>query len=290
MTDKIANERKLMKTSSKNLALVTGLTLGLAGLTGSIKADDAAPAPKTKTFTGVIVSLKPQDKTVAVQDFWTTKNFTAAGDCTVSLQAKEDASFADLHPGQKVAVTYQNADGVLVAHEVDQHDQVCTGQIKSIDPAHNKMVVKHGLYSTDFALPPDCEVTVRHGQLATPGNLQVGQTVSVTYNELGQKLSATKIAQTSSTFVGTVQALDANTRTIQAKSLMSDRSFHLADGCRIVTANDTDASLKDLHIGDKVAVNYENVDGVMVANWVGQNANATDSANSQTARVSPDLP
>jgi hypothetical protein len=79
--------------------------------------------------------------------------------------------------------------------------------------------------------------------------------------------------------------LDARTRTVKARSFMTEKKFALADGCRIVVANKPDASLRDLRIGDQVEFSYENADGVLIASRIGRDANLAETESSQTAKL-----
>ena len=85
-------------------------------------------------------------------------------------------------------------------------------------------------------------------------------------------------------FVGTVEAIDAETRTLKAEHLLTDRRFHLADDCPIVINGKPDGKLSDIRIGDTVMFNYENVDGVLVANRIARETGPEKPESSQTAQ------
>ena len=86
------------------------------------------------------------------------------------------------------------------------------------------------------------------------------------------------------TFKGTVVKVDDKDRTLKAEHFMADRRFHLADDCPIVVNGKPDGKLSDLRIGDTVMFNYENVDGVLVANRIARETGPAKPESSQTAQ------
>ena len=57
----------------------------------------------------------------------------------------------------------------------------------------------------------------------------VGHHVTVVYDLPGDAPVARAIEQTSATFVGTLDAIDASIRMVKAKHLVGDKKFNLAD-------------------------------------------------------------
>jgi len=91
---------------------------------------------------------------------------------------------------------------------------------------------------------------------------------------------ARRIEQTSATYVGTLDAIDASSRMVRAKHLVGEKRFNLADNCKIVVQGKVNASLSDLRLGQKLAFSYDEVDGVNVVTRIGP---AEGSATSETA-------
>lgn len=278
-----------MKTMFTRAA--TTLAVLIAGLVWPSPSygDETSTAPanqaEAKVYKGTVTAIDAVEKTVTVKGFIFSKTFNASDACKVALEDKPEATLSDLRVGQKVEVHYQNAQGVLVAGEIDQHNLTLKGYITAIDPAKRTLAVKTSMSTREFAIGNDCSVILKDKRVGTLENLKVGHTVNVAYDPADDAWTAHKIVQKAETFVGTIQALDAGTRTVKARSFMSEKKFNLADGCRIVLPDKPDARLRDLRIGDKVEFSYEDANGVLVANRIGSDVNMTETENPQTAKI-----
>jgi cold shock CspA family protein len=244
-------------------------------------------AQQDKSFKGNVASVDASGKTFSVKGLLFTRNFNIAADCKVSLEDKAAASLADLRPGQKVNVRYQDDNGVLIAMNIAQHDLAWTGHITAIDPAR-RLALKVGMITHNLAVAPDCAVILKGGQAGMWSNLQIGDTVHVIYEPVNGSHLARRIEQTSDMFIGTIQAVDATTRSIKVKAAFAEKKFNLADRCPIVINGKLNGGMGDLRIGEKVSLSYDNKDGVLVANRVSPMAGALAAepaapAPSQTA-------
>ena len=263
---------------------VAGMAFNLT-CASPVNGEESAPVQRQQIFKGIVASIDQKEKTVSVKDFWGTKIFNVGSACTVSLEDQPTAALADLRPGQKVEVSYQNARGVLVADRIAQHNLVFTGYIFALDPAKRTLAVKHGAFTRNFALADDCAVVIKADSTKTLDDLKVGHTVNVVYESVNGSLRARRIEQKSPTFVGTIRAIDAETRTVKAKDLLAEKTFHLADGCQIVVGGKPGGSLSDLRIGDRFAFTYEDMDGVLVANRIGREPTSSGMENAQTLKA-----
>lgn len=242
----------------------TMLLLALTGL-----ADAAVPStPKPKTFKGTVTAIDQKEKTFAVRGFWSTRTFNVGDHCKVSLEDKADAELKDLRPGHRVEVSYLGNSGVKVASQVVQKNLVFTGHISAIDPADRMFKVKRGAVSETFVAGDHCKVIIREDRDRALADLRIGHKVTVSYSAPGGTKVAQKIEQTGATFTGTVEAIDADARTLKAQHLLSEKKFNLAKDCPIVIGGKSDGKLSDLRIGDKLSVHYEDIDGVLVATCV----------------------
>ncbi len=265
------------------ILVVAGMAFNLAWAI-PVNGNEPAPVQKDKIFKGSVVTVDPKEKTVSAKAFWGTRIFNVGNNCTVSLEDQPTASLADLQPGEKVEISYQSAHGVPVADRIAQHNLVFTGYIFAIDPAKRTLTVKHGVYTRNFALADDCTVVIKDDNTKTLDELKVGHTVNVVYKSLNDSMVARRIEQKSPTFVGTIKAIDAETRTVKAKDLLAEKTFHLADGCQIVVGGKPGGSLSDLRIGARFAFTYEDTDGVLVANRIGHDATTSSMESAQAAK------
>jgi Cu/Ag efflux protein CusF len=279
------NERNQMKTSLMQMSVAAGMAFNLI-CASPVNGDQPAPVQTDKIFKGTVTAVDQKEKTVSARDFWGAKIFNVGNTCTVSLEDQPSALLADLHPGQKVEIGYQNARGVPVADRIAQHNMVFTGFINTIDPAKGTLAVKHGVYTRDFAAARDCVVVIKNDKTKSLDDLKVGHTVTVIYESLNNNsLVARRIEQKSPTFVGTIKAIDADTRTVKAKDLLAEKTFHLADGCQIVTDGKLGGSLGDLRIGDRFAFTYEDTAGVLVVDRIGRETTSSGMENAQAIKA-----
>ena len=271
--------------------VTTTLAVVVAGLVcASPSFGDESPASEAthesgKVYKGTVSALDAAEKTVSVKGAMRSKTFNTSDACKVSLEDKPDAALSDLRVGQKVEVHYQSAQGVLVAGQITQHNLTLKGYITAVDSNKRTLAIKSSSKTQNLKVADDCKVILKDKRYGTLESLKVGHTVNVAYDPADGAITAHKIEQKAETFVGTIQALDAVTKTVKARSLMAEKKFNLADGCRIVVANKPDASLRDLRIGDKVEFSYENADGVLVANRIGKDAKLAETEEAHTAKI-----
>jgi Cu/Ag efflux protein CusF len=263
------NERNDMKTIRTCTAATAALALlSLAPASPAWGADSCGTARNEKAFKGSVTAVDAPEQTLAVKGFLFTRNFNAGADCKVSLEDKSSAALADLRPGEQVDIRYQDDKGVLIARNITQHDLIYTGEITSIDPAVRRLTLKEGLINHNLAIAPNCTVNLKNGKAVMLANLQVGDIVRVKYESVNGEHTAVQIVQRSDEYLGTIEAVDASTRSIKVQSAHDEKKFNLADSCPIVVNGKLDGSLSDLRIGDRVSLSYDNNDGVLVANRV----------------------
>jgi Cu/Ag efflux protein CusF len=284
-----ARERIQMKTIRTTTAMTA--TLALLGL-GSVGPamgspypsaelggspnpainDQSAPATEEKAFEGDVTAVNQQDKTFSVKDLFFTRTFDMGNDCKISLQDKHGATtLAELHPGQDVVVHYEDYDGVMIARDVSQHDLTYTGHISAIDLGARKLTIKRGIVSHSFVLGPECAVTMQSSKSGTLNNLQIGDSVCVTYEPANGSHVARLIKEKGAEFVGTIDAVDTSHRIVEAKNADNngaEKKFNLADNCSIVINGKLNGSMNNLRVGERVSFSYDNEDGVYVASRV----------------------
>lgn len=247
-------------------------------------ADSSASTTHSKTSTGVLLGVDQKEKTVQIKTFWGTRKFNLANDCKVSLQDKAEATLTELRPGQKVEIGYESAQGVLVAHLIEQQNVVFTGYVKSIDPPKRTLTLRSRMLDKTFWIADDCRVALRDDKTGALNDVQPGHRVSVTYETPDGSQIAHEIAQRSATFTGSLTAIDLNERTLKAKAFLGAKKFNLADDCRILVGDKPDAKLSDLQLGDKLVISYDDQNGVNIVSRIAAPAPSSDTA----ARTSAD--
>lgn len=274
-----------MKTSLRTavIALSSGwlsLTLFTPALGGESK-----PAEHARTYSGIVSAVDQNEKTLSVKTWLASRSFNIGEDCKVSLEDKPAATVADVHPGQKIEVSYEEVAGVRVAHGIAQHNLSFKGHVTELDSPNHTITVRDSGLGKTFALAPECKVVLNHDRAGIVNDLKPGQFVTVIYEDGKQRDLACRIEQRSETYVGTIRALDAGARTVKARTRLSERKFNLADDCSIVIEGHPDAHLSDLHIGDRVVISYEDKDGIAIVSRIGREPTAGETETAQTART-----
>jgi hypothetical protein len=234
--------------------------------------------------------MEAGENAVWVKSFWGPKRFNIADDCKVndltpSSSEKTAWSLKDLRPGQELEISYINAHGVLVAHEITRLEMALTGTVIAIDPVSHTLRVHRSGSNRKFGFNDDCKVVLRDGKSGAFADVQPGHRVTVTYESPDGADCARRIAQTSSTFSGSLTAIDLNDRTLKAKAFLDAKQFNLADDCAIIINGKLDGKLSELRLGEKLNLSYDNLNGVNVVSRI---ATADAGAEpSHTASASP---
>ncbi len=260
----------------KRSTLHTWAAVGLSGLIATAayraSADDtsakATAAKPDKTYTGTVVSVAPKEHTLDMKGFLFSKKFNLGDSCVYKMAGEGTGAMDDLRPGQRVTVSYLDANGVLVADRVTQIPLREEGMVKAIDPAAHTLTLHRGVMDKTYQLPADCEVTLRGGKAGTLGDIQTGDHVTVTYEIPNGKATAWEIAQTSATFTGNLTAIDLEQKTMKAKATFASKKFNVGDDCAILINGKPDGKLTDLQPGENLTFSYDNVNGVNIVNRI----------------------
>ncbi len=277
-----------MKTTLTRAVLPLGVAIATLAGGARVSADGqntSAQKPKDEmeSYAGTVLAVKPEEQSLKVKGFIFSKTFNLSDACRIEMEDEPNAALSDLRPSHKVEVYYQDVQGVLVASRIVQHNLTLDGYISSIDPGERKLTIKTGATKRELVAAEHCTIVLKDEKVGTLENLKVGHAVTVAYESGQNPWVARKIEQSAESFVGTIQAIDATKRTVKARSFMAEKKFNLADNCRIVVAGEPDASLRNLRIGDRVEFSFEDANGVLVANRIGLNPNASEGDRSQTA-------
>ena len=261
-----------MKTNKSNISrAVCVLALAAATAMPALADSSATTTRPEQTYTGMIVSVDRNEHLLAVRSWvFSKKTFNLGTDCSYALLGKSPADAADLHAGQKVTVTYQDAQGVLIADRVTQKPMRYEGMVKAVDSAQHTLTLHAGGSDKTLQIADDCQIMLRNDKVGTYGDIKVGDHVAVTYEKPGDTLTAHRIAQTSITFTGRLTAIDTETRVVKARTTFDSKKFNVADNCAIVINGKPDGHLADLKLDEKLMFSYDEINGVNVANRIAQ--------------------
>jgi Cu/Ag efflux protein CusF len=255
---------------------------GTAGVVSALADQAKVAGTDAKHYTGRVVSVDLKDHTIRVKGLLLSKEFNLGDTCAYTFAGKAGGAAEDLRPGQKVRVEYQDHRGVLVADRVAQEPMRFEGKVKFIDPERSTLTVRHGARSRKFQIAKGCSVKLHDAKTGTLGDVQPGELVTITYETPRGVPTARQIAQTSEEFTGSVVAVDLSDRTVKAKSFLETKRFNLADGCTIMVGGKPAAQMQDLKPGDKITVNYEEVNGVNVADRIAEAGTSSETMTAQS--------
>jgi len=258
-----------MKTTrSKNWTAVCAAVLTVTAVFRA-SADQAVPAARPeRSYTGTVVSVDPKEHTLETKGLVLSKKFNLGDACTYALLGQDPGTAGDLRPGEKVRVSYQDAQGVLIADRVEQQPMRFEGMVTAIDPGKHTLTLHRPTLDKQLQVADDCKIVLRDGKSGAFADVHVGNHVTVTYETPAGTPTAREIAQTSIAFTGTLTAIDLDERTLKAKAVFDTKKFNVADHCAIMINGRPDGQLSDLKPNDKLVFNYDEINGVNVVNRI----------------------
>ena len=273
-----------MKFFQTKIRLV--ICAALLTATAALRAADESPAQPTvppgpeKSYTGIVVSVDPNERTLQVR-WWAMfdKSFNLGNDCVVSQLENSRASVGDLRAGEKVTVGYVKVQGVLIANRVEQDAMRCAGTIKALDTAKGTLTLAQTGFDKQLQIADNCKIGLRNGKTGSFADLRVGNYVTVTYELPVKSPVARQIDQTSIAFTGTLTAIDLPEKTVKARTAFGTKKFSVGNDCAIVINGKTDGRLADLRLDEEVDINYDEINGVRVASRIAP-VSATTPTNS----------
>jgi hypothetical protein len=224
------------------------------------------PLPE-KSYTGIVISIDPQEHTLGTQGAIRNEKFQLGTNCLYVLSNSHAGSLYDLRLGENVTVSYQNAAGVLVANRVEQHAMLFSGVVSEVDATNHSLTIYHHELDRTFEVPKNCEILLLDKKSGSFTNVQLGSHVEVAYEVPNDVAVAHQITMTSFSYTGTLKAIDLSLGTLKARTLFSSKNFKLAPHCAILLKGQP-ASLADLKLNEKLDFSYDKINGVNLVNRI----------------------
>ena len=253
--------------SSQKWAAVCISILAMTAALKSSADQMAAVTEPDKTYTGTISTVDTKERVLEIRVFVANKQFNLGDTCTYIIAGKGIGSIDDLRPGQRVMINY-HTNSASVADCVKQGLKICDGMVTANDTERHVLTLYFSSKNNTFQITDDCRIVLNDGKSGAVADIQPGNHVTVTYEPRDGKNLAREIAQTSMTFAGRITVLNQTNRTVEAKTLLNLKEFHLADNCVIVDNGKTDGQLSNFKPGDSLKFNYNNLNGVNVASRI----------------------
>ncbi len=240
--------------------------LMLATVSSPADESTTAAAGPEKTYTGTVVAVHPNEQTMRVDGWVMHKDFNIGNPCTFALWDKPQGALTDLRAGEKVTVSYQRSNGVLVADRVKEEMSTKEGVVTAIGT--HEITVRHDGMNDTYRIAGDCNIVLRGNRSGMISDVQPGNLVKLIYDSPDHQATAVQIAQTSETFTGTLTAIDLGANTLKAKTLFDTKAFTVGSQCAIVLNGKMGGQLSDLTPNEKLVINYDKVDGVNIVNRI----------------------
>lgn len=238
-----------------------------------------------KSYSGTITALDAKDNIVKVRGYFFNKSFVLANDSTLTEYGKNKTSLADFRPGQKVAVRYTDASGVLVADRLTVEPMRFSGTVQGIDMNKHTLTIHRRGMDRTFTLADNCQVLGNDNKKENLDNVKWGDYVTVVYELPGDQRVARQIDLPGKVYTGSITAIDLNDHSINAGN---DRKFYLANDCVIIANGKTNGRLNDLRTGQSYELNYETIGGVNVVDRIAPaEKSAKTEESSRTAQYLP---
>ncbi len=274
----------LITTNTRRLWLAAAVSaLAIASVAGAAAAEPPATiSGPEKTFTGIVSAVDPAEHTFKARGtLLLTKKFELGAACSYKLLGSATGTEAGLHPGQKITVSYQNADGVLVADRVEQAPMRFAGWVKIVNPAARTVTVQPAGFGfgKQFQFTDGCRVALRGDKTGTLADIQAGNYVTLTYETPPGLPTLQRIAQTSEQFTGSLTAIDLSEKTLRAQTAIDTKSFNVGDHCVVVFNGKDNGHLSDLRPDEKLLLTYDEINGVNVVNRIVPVSDTGDAVN-----------
>jgi hypothetical protein len=105
---------------------------------------------------------------------------------------------------------------------------------------------------------------------AALADLRPGQKVELCYESAQGVPVAHQIAQENAVFIGVVNAIDPSNHVMTVREHMLDKTFQIADDCRVVLRDEKPGWIADVRPGYRVTVTYEIPNGIATARRIAQ--------------------
>jgi Cu/Ag efflux protein CusF len=243
----------------------------------------AADQPQETQATGRVVNVNPNEHSLTLRQFLVHRTFNLGSDCAILRWDGSAGEFSDLRPGEKVTIGYRNVHGVLAANRVRQDAMLYSGVVQAIAPASRQLVLGAWNGTRTFLIADNCKVVLHDSGKSALADIKPGDHVSLVYEVTSGPDLVRQIAQPSDSFTGSIVAIDLPHRMVSAQGMFGVKQFSLVHDCSIVLDGTTEAPLLSLRPGERLTINYDQVNGVNLANRI---APAPETHGSMTAQAS----
>lgn len=264
--------------------------LALTALPPALRAGQKpAGMHREHTWTCTLSAVNAADRTVTGKHWLASRTFHLGENCVVAGLNGKNAELSDLHSGEKVRIRYQGAEGVWVADRITVKPLRYAGRVRSVDSKAGTVTMEQTPLqqpfeaAKTFRLAENCKVSLADGGHGALADLQPGDHLAIIYELPGGAPVAYQIHDRSSTFTGTLDAIDVSGRSVKAATTLGKQAFNLAARCQIRLPDRPRGSLNDLTVGQRYKFTYQVIDGVNIVDRIAP-ARETKAAETVSTR------
>ena len=135
-------------------------------------------------YEGMVKAIDPDKHTLTLHRPAWDRQLQIADDCKIVLRNEKPGTFADIHPGNHVTVTYETPGNMLTAREIAQTSIEFTGTLTAIDLGEKTIKAKAVFGSKEFNVADNCAIVINgkpDGQLS---DLKPNDKLVFSYDEI----------------------------------------------------------------------------------------------------------
>lgn len=195
--------------NSEAIAAPTATNLGTVIVPAAIipaksSGQDAPPGLSEKNYSGIIEAIDPKEHVLTVKGAkFSTKEFNLGDNCVYTflytMLLDNDAAVNNLRRGEKIMVSYRDAQGVLIADHIEQQPMQFTGIVKRIDPNQHTLVLRQHFSDKQLDIAVNCITMRSNEQAGSLADIHPGDHVTVLYEAPNARVTAWQITKTTLT-------------------------------------------------------------------------------------------
>jgi len=135
-------------------------------------------------FEGMVTVIDANTHALILHRPTLDKQFQIADDCKIVLRDEKPGTFADIHPGNHVTVTYETPVGTPTAREIAQTSIEFTGMLTAIDLGEKTVKARAMFGSKKFNVADNCAIVINGRTDGQLGDLKPNDKLVFSYDEI----------------------------------------------------------------------------------------------------------
>lgn len=149
---------------------------------GVLIADRVVQRPMR--FEGMVAAIDPDKHTLTLHRRGLDKQLQIADGCKIVLRDEKPGTFADIHPGNHVTVTYETPNGTPTARQIAQTSLAFTGKLTAIDLGEKTVKARARFATKRFNVADNCAIVINGRTDGKLGDLKPNDLLVFNYDEI----------------------------------------------------------------------------------------------------------